>query len=127
MLYMLLICYDPTLARAPSEPATLQPQHAAVEQEMRAEGIFVSGAGLMPPQIAPPVRVRDGAPTTLDGPFAETKELVGGYYVVECKDAADARKQAARIPVDSVSWIEVRQIALFHADTDHITGMPNLG
>ena len=106
MLYMLLISYDPTVAPAPGEPATLQPQHSAVEQEMRAEGIFVSGAGLMPPEFAPPVRVRRGK--AVDGPFAETKELIGGYYIVECVDAAEAAKQAARIPVDSRSWVDVR-------------------
>ena len=126
MLYLLLICYDPTAERRASEPASLQPQHAAVEREMRAEGIFVSGAGLMPPEFVTPVRVRRGAAASIDGPFAETKELVGGYYVVECKDAADAAKQAARIPVDSRSWIEARQIALFHADVDRISKMPAL-
>ncbi len=124
MLYLLLICYDPTAERLPSEPASLQPQHAAIEREMRAEGIFFSGAGLMPPELAAPVRVRRGA--TVDGPFAETKEVVGGYYIVECADAGDAAKQAARIPVDSRSWIEARQIVLFHADVDRISRMPAL-
>ena len=124
MIYMLLICYDPTTAPKPSEPASLQPEHRAVEQEMRAEGIFVSGAGLMPPEFAPPVRVRRSK--VVDGPFAETKELLGGYYIVECADAAEAAKQAARIPVDSRSWIEVREIALFHADVGHISKMSGL-
>jgi hypothetical protein len=121
MLYMLLICYDPTVERTPAEPASLQPQHAALEQEMRTEGIFVSGGALMPPEIAPRVRVRRG--NVVDGPFAETKELLGGYYVVECADAADAARQAARIPVDSRSWIEIRQLPLFHADAERISRM----
>jgi hypothetical protein len=59
------------------------------------------------------VRVRNG--NVVDGPFAETKEVLGGYYVVECKDAADAATQAARIPVDSRSWVEIRQLPLYHA------------
>jgi hypothetical protein len=124
MLYLLLICYDPTVDRASSEPASLQPQHAAVEQEMRAEGIFVSGGALMPPEIVPPVRVRHGR--VVDGPFVETKELLGGYYVLECADASDAARQAARIPVDSRSWIEIRQMPLFHADVARIFRMSGL-
>ena len=124
MLYMLLICYDPTVEPDPTEPASLQPQHAAVEQEMRAEGIFISGAGLAP-ELAPRFRVRNGE--RIDGPFAETKELIGGYYIVNCKDADDAAKQAARIPVNSRAWIEPRPIGLFHADLERIGRMKGLG
>jgi len=121
MLYLLLIQYDPTQSQAVDDPPTLQPQHAALEREMRAEGIFVSGAALMPPEFAARVRVQQGVPT--DGPFAETKELLGGYYIVECADAPEAAKQAARIPVGGNGWIEIRPIVLFHADVEHISKM----
>jgi hypothetical protein len=127
MLYLLLIRYDPTQTRDPSEPISLQPQHAAVEEEMRREGIFVSGAALMPAEVAPPTRVRRGTATALDGPFLETKELLGGYYVVECKDAADAAKRAARIPVDSRSWVDVQQVLLFHADGERVAASSGIG
>jgi hypothetical protein len=124
MLYMLLICYSPAVERGPDEPRSLQPQHAALEGEMAAEGVYVSGAALMPPAVTPIVRVRGGKATTLDGRFAETKELLGGYYIVDCKDAAEAAKHAARIPVNSASWIDVMQMPLFHADVDKITKLP---
>ena len=124
MLYQLLICYDPTAEKSPDDPPSQQAEHAALEKAMRAEGIFVSFSGLMPPEYAAPVRVRAGK--VVDGPFAETKELIGGYYIVECKDAADAAKQAARVPVDSRGWIEARQIGYFRADAARIAGMPNI-
>jgi hypothetical protein len=112
MLYMLLICYDPTVPPVPSEQ-NLQPKHAEFEQELRAKGKFVSGAGLWPVERAKRVRTRDGQTMVSDGPFAETKEALGGYYIVDC-DEAEAIATAARIPVESRSWVEVRPIALFH-------------
>ncbi len=121
MLHMLLICYDPTIAPIPSEQA-LQPEHAQLEQELRASGTYVSGAGLWPVERAKTIRKRNGTPVTTDGPFAETKEALGGYYIVEC-DEAEALAIAARIPVESRSWIEVRPIALFHPNVDLISKM----
>jgi hypothetical protein len=65
------------------------------------------------------VRVRGGKPLTTDGPFAETKEAVGGYYIVDC-DEAEALAIAARIPVEARSYVQVRQIALFHPNVERI-------
>ena len=110
MKYMFLICYDPTLP--PEEGPSRQPEHARVEAEMRAEGIYAGGAAMVPPEFVAPVRVRGNA--VLDGPYAETKELLGGYFVVECKDADDALRQAARIPVGERDWIEIRPLFLWH-------------
>lgn len=123
MLYMFLICSDPTAAPDPSEPSTFQPQHAALERELRAEGVYVSGAALMPVQITKPVRVQRGAVQPTDGPFAETKEVLGGYYIIDCKDADAAVAYAARIPIAKRDWIEVRPIVLFHPDADRIAAI----
>jgi hypothetical protein len=120
VLYLMLICYNPSTAKSDDDPASLQKEHKALEDAWRSEGVFVSFGGLIPPEYAPILRVKDGDVSTLDGPFAETKELTGGYYVVECKDADDAARQAARIPLDSRSWIEVRQIGLFRAGEELI-------
>jgi hypothetical protein len=125
MFHMLLICYDPTIAPIASEQA-LQPEHAKLEQELRAAGTYVSGAGLWPLETAKTVRRRDGKANMTDGPFAETKEAVGGYYIVEC-DENEAVAIAARIPVESRSWIEVRKIALFHPNVSRIAQMTDAG
>ena len=125
MLYMLLIRYDPTIPPVASEQA-LQPEHAKLEHELRANGTYVSGAGLWPVERAKTIRKRNGKATTTDGPFAETKEAVGGYYIVDC-DESEALAIAARIPVESRSWIEVRKIALFHPNVARIAQMSDAG
>jgi hypothetical protein len=112
MLYMFLITYDRTKPVNPAE-TNLQPQHAKLEQELRDRGSYAGGAALMPVEGIPAVRVKNGA-ASVDGPFAETKEVIGGYYVIDCKDREEAVALAARIPVESRSWVDVRPVALWH-------------
>jgi len=121
MLYMLMICYDPTQPPVASEQ-NLQPEHHKLELELRERGLFVSGAGLWPVEAAKSVRRKDGKTMTTDGPFAETKEAVGGYYIVDC-DETEALAVAARIPVETRSWVQVRPIALFHPNVARIAQM----
>jgi hypothetical protein len=121
MLYMLLICYDPTVQPVASEQ-NLQPEHHKLEVELRERGVFVSGAGLWPVERAKRIRQAEGRTMVTDGPFAETKEALGGYYIVDC-DEAEAVAIAGRIPVESRSWVEVRPIALFHPNVRRISQM----
>ena len=118
MLYLLLIQYNPTQAKAP-EDATMDGRalHGALERDLRSEGRFVIFGGLMPQEYGGThAQVKRGVVT--DGPFAETKEMLAGFYVVDCADADEAKKLAARVPVDSRGWIEVLQIGHFRADAD---------
>jgi len=112
MLYIFLISYDQTISVNPAE-TNLQPEHAKLEQELREHGLYAGGAALMPVEGIPAVRVKNGT-ILADGPFAETKEVIGGFYVVDCKDQEEAVAMAARIPVESRSWVDVRPIALWH-------------
>jgi hypothetical protein len=112
MLYMLMICYDRTQPVDPGQ-TNLLPGHAELEAELRARDLFAGGAALMPIEGVPTVRVKDGVAST-DGPFAETKEVLGGYYVVECEDRAEAIEIAARIPIEDRAWVDVRPVALWH-------------
>src|SRR6201985_3227752 len=73
-------------------------------------GHMKAGDALQPTTTATTVRVRDGKTVTTDGPFAETKEQLGGYYLVEAKDLDEATKLAARIPGAQVGSIEVRPV-----------------
>jgi hypothetical protein len=98
------------------------PEHARLEQELRERGLFVSGAGLWPVESAKTVRTQDGKTLTTDGPFAETKEAVGGYYIVDCEEQ-QATDIAGRIPVEARSWVQVRPIALFHPNIERIAQM----
>jgi len=74
---------------------------------------YVAGEALQPTSTATTVRVRDGKPVTTDGPFAETREQLGGYYLVEAKDLDEARAIAARIPSARHGSIEVRPVVKF--------------
>jgi hypothetical protein len=118
MLYMFLICYDPVVPPGPNDPPTLQPQHAALSDDLRKEGRYVSGGALFPYEMAPVVRMQGNKQLSIDGAFAETKEVLGGYYVVECRDAADAESVASRIPVASNAWVQIRQFVLYPADAE---------
>jgi hypothetical protein len=112
MLYLFLICHNPAVGLGPDDPPNLQPQHAALSKELRAEGRYVSGGAPMPYDPATVVRVQGNRRYGTDGMFAETKEVVGGYYIVDCKDAADAEAVGMRIPVASNAWIQIRRLFL---------------
>ncbi|MES2392017.1 MAG: YciI family protein [Acidobacteriota bacterium] len=79
--------------------------------ELKAKGKYVGGNPLQPVSTASTVRVRDGQRTVTDGPFAETKEQLGGYYLIDATDLDDAIAIAATIPGAKVGSIEVRPIA----------------
>jgi hypothetical protein len=113
MKYLMLVCYDPTLepAPAPEEPAAAD---AADDgsfpwlDEMTARGIRLDGDRLSPPAEGRTVRVRHGEVVLSDGPFAETKEVIVGYDVIECADLDEAVAVAAKHPVAAFGAIEVR-------------------
>jgi hypothetical protein len=79
-------------------------------EEMTRRGVLQGGERLRPTSDATTVRVRDGEVLTSDGPFAETKEQVGGYFAVDCKDLDEAIKIASKIPTARDGSIEVRPI-----------------
>ena len=83
----------------------------AYDQEIRKAGVLKDGRGLMPASTATTVRVQNGKVITTDGPFAETKEQLGGYNLFECKDLDEAVLWASKIPdASSGGSVEIRQI-----------------
>ena len=88
-------------------------QYMAFTDEVRKSGHMLGGDALQPTSTATTVRVRNGKVSTTDGPFAETKEQLGGYYLVEAKDLNDAIQVAARIPGAKNGSIEVRPVQTF--------------
>ena len=79
-------------------------------EEVREAGQLNAGDALQPAATATTVRVRDGKTSTTDGPFAETKEVLGGFYILDCKDLDEAIARAAQIPTAETGSIEVRPI-----------------
>jgi len=80
---------------------------------VKESGEFVAGDALMPTNTATSVRIRNGELVTTDGPFAETKEQLGGYYLLECENLDQAIESASRIPAAKNGTVEVRPIMVF--------------
>jgi hypothetical protein len=112
MKYMLLI-YDAeaTLAQMSAEESrAFMADYFKFSEEIRASGHSVAGDALESVRTSTTVRIREGRTSITDGPFAETREQLGGYYVIEAKDLDEALKIAARIPSARTGSIEVRPI-----------------
>ena len=112
MRYLMLICTDESAdaASSPEEGAASMAEYGVFQEEMGKREVLEGGARLRPTTDATTVRVRDGETLTSDGPFAETKEQMGGYYVIDCKDLDEAIEIAAKIPGARVGSVEVRPI-----------------
>ena len=85
-------------------------EYFAFTEDIKKSGHYVGGNPLQPTSSATTVRVRTGNVSTTDGPFAETKEQLGGYYLIEARDLNDAIQVASRIPAARTGCIEVRPI-----------------
>ena len=95
------------------EQQALTQAYGEVTQEMQEKGVMVAGEGLHPTATATTVRVRDGERNVTDGPFAETKEQLGGFYVLDVKDLDEAIEWAGKIPGAQRGSIEVRPVMVF--------------
>jgi hypothetical protein len=100
---------------SPEDIAAIFEAHGEFGQAAGEAGVFQGGEGLQPVATATTVRVRDGERMLTDGPYAETKEQLGGYYLLECKDLDDALNWAARIPEAKTGAIEVRPVMDYEA------------
>ena len=112
MQYALLI-YDDEKAwatMAEDERNAVYGEYFAYTNELRASGGYIDGNPLQPTSTATTVRIRNGEQVVTDGPFAETKEQLGGYYVIEADSADDAVAWAAKIPGARYGTIEVRPV-----------------
>lgn len=112
MRYICLICAERVMEQMPEEDAARHFQeYAAFTEEIKSSGQFVAGNRLQPASSAVTIRVRGGESVVTDGPFAETKEQFGGYYLIEAADVDEAIAVASRIPGARLGCVEVRPIA----------------
>ena len=114
MKYLLLVCWDTDRMNAQTEPSEA-PADEFEEgfpwvDDLRAQGIWVTGDQLAPPRRARSVRVRSGQTLVTDGPFAETKEAVGGFDLLDCDSLEQAVEIAATHPLAETGTIEVRPL-----------------
>ena len=112
MKYLCLVYYDEkTLDAMPRDDfEPFSAAHVALDEELRRNGQSIAAEALQPVRTAVTVRVRNGKLSTTDGPFAETKEQLGGIYLIETRDLNDAIQVAAQIPSARLGSIEVRPV-----------------
>lgn len=112
MQYMLLIYSSEAEwdALTETERQAIYARYTAVEQEMMQAGVIRGGAELAPSRTASSIRVRHGKPQRTDGPFTETKEMLGGYFLIDVPGLEQAEYWAARLPTAENGTIEVRAL-----------------
>ncbi len=97
----------------PEQMQQMSQAYFELTQEMEQKGVLVAGDGLYPTPTATTVRVRDGERNVTDGPFAETKEQLGGFYVLDVKDLDEAIEWAAKIPTAQFGSVEIRPVLVY--------------
>jgi len=112
MRFMMLLYVNEAEGAAMSqeERGAVFAAYGTFTNEIREKGIMHAGDALQPTSTAKTVQVRDGRLVSTDGPFAETKEQLGGYYILDCKDWDEAVAWAAKIPAAQSGTVEVRPI-----------------
>jgi hypothetical protein len=115
MKYLVMIYSDEAAdARRPASEQDAEMQnYFAFTSDIRDAGVYKGGEALHPTSTATTVRVREGKIGTTDGPFAETKEQLGGFYLLECKNLDEAIQWAAKIPHASIGCVEIRPVVDF--------------
>src|SRR5919198_522926 len=109
--YMLLLYADEVDGATQAQRDAELPVWQELTQSLREAGLLVSNSPLLGVDAATTVRVRDGATELIDGPFATTKEVLVGYYLLDCPDLDEALKLAARMPLARYGSVEVRPVA----------------
>lgn len=108
MKYMMLVCRDLSIEQSPEQRTTIGPETEAWVSEMDGRGVRVQGQELAGVQDATTIRVRGGEVVIADGPFAETKELIAGFDILDCADLDEAIEVAAKHPVARLGALELR-------------------
>jgi hypothetical protein len=108
--YMLLVYHEEVAPTEQAERETVTPTLVELHRSLREAGLLVGVQRLHSVESATSVRVRNGETEITDGPFAVTKEVLAGYYILECEDLDEALKQAARLPMVGWSTVEVRPV-----------------
>lgn len=109
MRYVLLICDDEKVSPS-NEELDADPVHQAWQADLERRGAEIAGMRLRPVVDATTVKVRDGETLVSDGPFAETKDFVGGFVIVECADLDEAIEIAAGHPYARWGGVEIRPV-----------------
>lgn len=111
MRYVMLVCRDPSIELTSEQRETIGPEVETWVQEMDGRGVRLEGQQLAGVQDATTIRVRGGEVVIADGPFAETKEQIAGFDILECADLDEAMEVAAKHPIARLGSLELRPFA----------------
>jgi hypothetical protein len=112
MKFLCLICAEKVMEQMePADADSHYAEYAKFTEDIRASGQYISCNRLLPPSEATTIRVRNGKVSATDGPWVETKEQLGGYYLIEARDLNEAIRIAARIPGAARGCVEIRPVA----------------
>jgi hypothetical protein len=112
MKFLCLICAEQVMEQMSAADAAAHfAEYARFTDEIRASGHYLGCNRLLPPAEATTIRVRNGKVAATDGPWVETKEQLGGYYLIEARDLNEAIRIAARIPGAARGCVEIRPVA----------------
>jgi hypothetical protein len=123
MRYMMLVYTKEQEGVSREQLMEVAAAHHSVMDEAKRRGIYIAADPLQPTATATTVRTQQGKPVVIDGPFAETKEQLAGYYILECKDLDEALEWAAKIPTGcggNEGCIEVRPIHAIRTQSEDI-------
>jgi len=110
MKYMLLIYFEEQAGLSESERQDCYKESTELAHQLHSKGQYLSANPLYPTSMATSVRVRDGKRLVTDGPFAETREQLGGYFLIEAENLDEALAVAAKIPMARIGTVEVRPV-----------------
>ena len=113
MKYMLLIYAEEKTDRSEQERQDCRNEAVKLAEQLRSKGLYVAGNPLQPSAMATSIRIRDGKRLVTDGPFAETHEQLGGYFLIEAKNLDEAIAVAKKIPMAGKGTVEVRPVIEF--------------
>jgi hypothetical protein len=112
MKYLCLICAEKVMEQMPESDAEKHfEEYREFTEALRKSGHYVGCNRLLPPAAATTIRVRQGRVSMTDGPYVETKEQLGGYYLIEARDLNEAIQVAAKIPGAKIGCVEIRPVA----------------
>ena len=118
MKYLLLLYSEPNAGPAPGTPeqAAEMQEWWAYTDALQTAGILLAGEALQPTETATTLTSRSGAVASTDGPFAETKEVLGGFYMISAENLDEATKWAERCPIMAYGSVEIRPVVEFTRD-----------
>jgi hypothetical protein len=115
MKFLLLLYGDESADASPEDLQRIMDEYVKYDEQVKKAGVLLAGEGLEASNAATTIRIRGGETVQSDGPFAETREQLGGFYLLECRDRDEALHWASKLPAASDGSVEIRPVIDYEA------------